>query len=86
MFAEASKIVAVVLGVSSFIGLTTYYSINKDTASIIRRSIRALSQNRYFRYEHLIYLVVKAGQKRSQLLALTAISYLIHLIFNFLGV
>lgn len=86
MFAELSKLITVVLGITSVIGLTTFYSINKDTASVIRRSIRALNLSQYLCYEHLIYLIVKTGQKRVQLLALTIVSYLIQLIFTFIGI
>lgn len=86
MFAELFKFVTMILGAASVIGLTSFYSIDKDTALVIRRSVRALARNQYFRYEHLVYLIVKAGQKRTQLLALTLASYLVHLIFIFLGV
>lgn len=86
MFAEISRLFAMVFGLASVIGLTTYYSIDKDTVRVIRKSIRALNRQKYFRFEHLLYLVVKAGQRRTHLLALTVVSYLIHLFFTFLGV
>jgi hypothetical protein len=86
MFADLSKFIAVSMGVWSVIGLTTFYSIDKDTALVIRRSMRALSRNQYLRYEHVIYFIVKTGQKRIQLLGFTLFSYFIHLIFIFVGI
>lgn len=86
MFAEFSKVLAACLGLLSVIGLTTYYSLDKDTVRVIRRSMRALNQHQYFRYEHLVYFIAKLGQRRFLLLALTAASYLVHTLFSIMGV
>ena len=86
MFAEFSKVLAACLGLLSVIGLTTYYSLDKDTVRVIRRSMRALNQHRYFRYEHLVYFIAKLGQLRLRLLVLTAASYLVHTFFSIMGV
>lgn len=86
MFTEISKLLTMAFGFACVIGLTTYYSIDKDSIRIIRKSIRALNQKQYFRVEHLLYLVVKAGQRRTFLLILTLISYVVHLLFYFLGI
>jgi hypothetical protein len=86
MLSEISKLLSVGFGIAFFVGLTTYYSMNTDTARVVRRSIRALNRKQYFRYEHLVYLIVKTGQLRAQLFGGAVLSYVMHLFLNFLGI
>jgi hypothetical protein len=86
MISNVFKILTVAFFWMSVVGITTYYSIDKDTVRIIRKSIRALNKRQYFKFEHLLYLVVKAGQLRVKLLIITFSCLLMYLFLIFLGV
>lgn len=82
MVSEFLRMLSIFVGVLCFIGFTTFYSIDKDTRGVIRRSIRYLEANRFIRYEHLVYLIAKLGQNRIHLLVATISLYILHIIIK----
>ena len=86
MIADLFQLLAAILGFLGFIGLTTYYSMDRDTKRTIRKSMRALDNRRYFRVEHVVYFVVKLGQNRKALLLAFCGCYMGYLIFKMMGV